>query len=68
MSLSLVVSLAIMLGISLALVGVFIVVMVVWSSRRERKRQDMIRRRGPDATIQTEARPDKRTDHWNITR
>lgn len=60
-------SLLINLAISLGLVGVLVIVSLLWAARRERKREEVIRQRGPDATIRPDRPPEQKTDRWNIS-
>ena len=51
----------------ISLVAVLIGVGVYWASRQERKREEVIRKRGPDATIRSDHPPEQKTDRWNIS-
>ncbi len=61
-------SLLINLAVALTLAGAVLAAALIWASRRERKRQERIRQRGPDATLRSDRSPEKDTDQWNITR
>jgi hypothetical protein len=54
------------LGIALAGVAVLAVIVLIWSRRRERAEQKMLRERSPEATLPPHPRHDK-TDRFNIT-
>jgi hypothetical protein len=54
-------------AIALGGVGVIVGVVLLWSWRRERTEEKMLRERSPDATLPPHPRHGD-TDHWNITR